>query len=1065
MSNELRAKITFISAGAGSGKTHRLTELLHEELASGGIRPSAVMAMTFTRKAASELRERVRGHLLESGQYQLAAAMGSARIGTVNSVCGQLIERFSFEAGVSPDLQVLEDQASKALLSQAMEATLACTDLIEMLALANRLGLDEGGRHDKKGPKWLQDLKALVDQIRFNDIDLAALPAMGKSNADDLLSYFPPQTTLQLDDKLACAIRDALPELTSVAESGRKKNTGEYLALVLSCLEGLDAGNLPWAAWPRLHKKAPEVALQSTIEPINDLVSLYAEHPRLRSDLSRYLSLMFDLAAHTLTAFQTLKREQGGLDFADQEHLLLRILDDEQVQSVLADELDLLMVDEFQDTSPIQLALFMKLARLAKRVYWVGDIKQAIYGFRGSDTQLMRSILDALPALGANKEILQDSWRSRPPLVKLVNAAFTNAFASTLPPQEVMLNPKRTEFAQTPAVAQWQLNGKKIEHENLALAQGVQKLVRSGSLVQDKASGSVRPVTYRDIAILCRMNDGVAALAAVLASRGIPVSTEQAGLLGKPEAVLMLACLRRLIDAGDTVATAEIVSMVDGTPPEDWVSHRMRHLAASGHRNEWMEIPSGGEAPHRVLSVIAHMRGALALLTPKEAVEQLIAACGLASVVLSWSQDADLGRARLVNLESLIDLAQQYEDQCRASHLAASIAGLLVWLQEMGTREEDWTAPSSIDAVHVMTHHAAKGLEWPVVILLDLDSDTKDRLWSVSAVQAGAFDVSQPLTNRAIRYWPWPFGQQSKLDLADDIAKTPVGLAFREAAVDERKRLLYVSMTRARDLLIIATPSKAKQLPWLQSIDAPWLLPVEGVQHIKLPVTSEEIPCEKWSLDAESDVAGERVNSDRPLFGFVQHEPAVARLPLKVNPSAISAATSTMNDKVQIGQRIGVQSGVHMDDLGTAMHACLAMAMSDPVAPLSSEDIQRLLDGHSVGDSASPEAIQAQVEAFKHWLEQKWPGATATVEVPIQSVLGNGQVLDGRIDLLLETEGGWILVDHKSAPFAFQDWDRLVEKHGGQLDAYAQAVEKATGRPVLEKWLYLPIAGGAVSIH
>jgi ATP-dependent exoDNAse (exonuclease V) beta subunit len=84
------------------------------------------------------------------------------------------------------------------------------------------------------------------------------------------------------------------------------------------------------------------------------------------------------------------------LDFADQEHQLLTLLDHPEVAAVLEDELDLLMVDEFQDTSPIQLALFLKLARFARRVYWVGDVKQAIYGFRGSDTALMQAILAAL---------------------------------------------------------------------------------------------------------------------------------------------------------------------------------------------------------------------------------------------------------------------------------------------------------------------------------------------------------------------------------------------------------------------------------------------------------------------------------------------------------------------------------------------------------------------------------------------------------------------------------------------------------------------------------------------
>ena len=98
MHSRTNAKITFISAGAGSGKTHRLTELLHQELNAGDTRPSGVIATTFTKKAATELRERVREHLLKQGNFRLASAMGQARIGTVNSICGQLITRFAFRS-------------------------------------------------------------------------------------------------------------------------------------------------------------------------------------------------------------------------------------------------------------------------------------------------------------------------------------------------------------------------------------------------------------------------------------------------------------------------------------------------------------------------------------------------------------------------------------------------------------------------------------------------------------------------------------------------------------------------------------------------------------------------------------------------------------------------------------------------------------------------------------------------------------------------------------------------------------------------------------------------------
>ena len=103
----MSARIRFISAGAGSGKTTALAALLHQALAAGHVQPGGVIATTFTNRAASELRERVRSHLIKQGAFALATAMGSARIGTVNSVCGTLLQRFAFEAGLSTEQRVL----------------------------------------------------------------------------------------------------------------------------------------------------------------------------------------------------------------------------------------------------------------------------------------------------------------------------------------------------------------------------------------------------------------------------------------------------------------------------------------------------------------------------------------------------------------------------------------------------------------------------------------------------------------------------------------------------------------------------------------------------------------------------------------------------------------------------------------------------------------------------------------------------------------------------------------------------------------------------------------------
>ena len=267
---------------------------------------------------------------------------------------------------------------------------------------------------------------------------------------------------------------------------------------------------------------------------------------------------MFGLCGDALRTYANAKREMGVLDFADQEHLLLQVLDEPAVAATLDQELDLLLVDEFQDTSPMQLALFLKLAEHAREVYWVGDIKQAIYGFRGSDAALMEGILAALPGLGGDKEILGSSWRSRPPLVRLVNEIFANAFAPLLAPEDVVLrrnDPTRWR-GRCSATGFWAARTREMSARHLP-AVFAAWWSRSRQIL-DKDATSPRAVRFGDIAILSRSNEGVNAIAAALRAAGIPTATSQPGLLATPEAVLALACLRRLNDPSDTIASAEI---------------------------------------------------------------------------------------------------------------------------------------------------------------------------------------------------------------------------------------------------------------------------------------------------------------------------------------------------------------------------------------------------------------------------------------------------------------------------------------------------------------------------
>jgi ATP-dependent exoDNAse (exonuclease V) beta subunit len=524
-------KIRFISAGAGTGKTSRLADLLQEMLLAGHVNPGGIIATTFTNKAAVELRERVRSHLLRNGEAKLAVGIGQAYIGTVNSVCGSLLVRFAFEARLPTIQRVLDPQTAQQILQQSVDEVIEEGTLEQLLRVAHHLALDEP-RHGQREEPWRTALREIVDQARANAIDPEALRSFGSINADRLLKHFPPAVGDNLDSLLADAVKEVRGGIRAAIAGGKlTKVTEKYLQCLDDTERDLRTGGMLWAQWNKLANEKPEARLQAMAQEASRRAGMHTAHPQLHADLREYLTTIFNLAASALDHFATRKREIGAVDFADQERLLLDVLDHEEVASALREDLDLLMVDEFQDTSPIQLALFLKLARLAKHVVWVGDIKQAIYGFRGGDAALMQAVLASLPGLGAEKEALRQSYRSRPPLVALVNDVFATAFEG-VDASEITLDAVRDDLEAPIAVEDWWLEGSNGPARCEAVASGIAALMAEGVAVMDRTTGGARRVRLADIAVLARTNPAVQELAGVLRARGVPSSTSQAWVTG-----------------------------------------------------------------------------------------------------------------------------------------------------------------------------------------------------------------------------------------------------------------------------------------------------------------------------------------------------------------------------------------------------------------------------------------------------------------------------------------------------------------------------------------------------
>lgn len=1045
----MSSNIRFISAGAGSGKTYTLTQKLEELLSSKKVSPAGVIATTFTRLAAGELQERVRGNLIEAGQLGVANQMEQALIGTVNGVCGEILKRFTFEAKMPPDQQVLDEAQGDMLFYRAMERALADdTGLIrKMNTVCHRLQIID---QRKKQLLWRQEVKKIADAARANNQSAQDIRLLGKTSADQLLAHFPKATSRNLDGQLLNAIDQAIDGIDTGHDA--TKATREYLSQITGMRAALYKERATWPEWISLSKKVPGAKSKPFAEPIADVAIDYDKHPRLREDIRFFAENAFEIAAKSLGAYQELKRQKGLIDFVDQEQRLYQLLDHPTVTETLREELQLLMVDEFQDTSPIQLALFLKLSQLADEVIWVGDIKQSIYGFRGSDPTLMSAVVTRVTEEGNAPEILEKSWRSRPELVAYANNLFVPAFADSLQPEQVALKPALKKISDDPAVETWRLQGRNKTLRATALATGITQLMASGRTVIDKESGEARAATFGDIAILCRKHDNLAEVATALSNAKLPIRYKRPGLLGTPEGCLALACLRRLIDPLDTLASAEIISLTHCESPETWVAQRMAFLEDPETKShQWLE-----DDERSPIAKLKEQRPRLPFLTPVEALRTALDAANVRETVYRWGPTEQRSQHRLNNLAALLGHAEEYMNQCTAQHEPATGAGLVLWLYQLSEAEEDTQATGAAqDAIQLVTHHGAKGLEWPIVIAMDLTAELKSRLLGLSVLPSPTdISLEDPLANRTLRYWPSFIGaQKSNIALLDTLAASSEGVVAKEQEIQESKRLMYVSLTRPRDNLILAMDGKKESGEWMDTLGAEWMLP--EAETLELP-DGTVIPSQALELEASEP------DTELPVYQptwLTNNAPAIDKLPLRLSPSSIPPIeTASIGEIIELGERLDITGEYEPATLGSALHAVIATTV------MGQKATERVLRDHGMENTISVEAADESADRLIKAINERFKPINYYTEYPICYTTDEGQVVSGWIDLLLETSKGFVLIDHKASPRAKSDWAEIALGYSGQLEAYARGVALEAGKPVVGQWIYFAATGGLVAV-
>jgi len=560
-----------VRAGAGSGKTHDLCEHIAGCVATG-LDPARILATTFTRKAAAELKGRIQARLLAHRDLLPDTRLAKAErlelgaIGTVHSVGYQLLSRYALHLGLSPDLTVLEEAGSKRAL-QDLLAQMDPRPWEELAAVTQRFSLEAP-----------QDLVLkLLFRSRANDIGDEAFREHLEADALRLPAVMAPagpKAQRFIFDDLYALMGQVLNALEKITDGVNKTEEAKQALRQLLARRALtwrvfiEAGRLDAGK-----KSGADAVLQALRVSCADVL----QFPDLHEDVA---ALLAGLTARTLaldTAYANFKRERGLLDFTDLEVWLLRLLNRADLCAGIQRDFELVAVDEFHDTNPLQLAIFQRLRVLAAASRWVGDAKQSIYGFRGTDPDLVRAVWDSVAE--AARERLTENHRSQAGLVQLVGRLFRPVFGA-----EAELTPVRPGTPR--GIERWVIEAKNNEQEFAALAAGIAQLRDEG-------------VPLRAIAVLARTNDDAIAIGAACKALGLPVLLKLPGLLATREGALALAGLRLVADRSDSLAAATIAHLL-GDPREPtptWLMARLQALRDRTLAPEAGQVESSGFLP------------------------------------------------------------------------------------------------------------------------------------------------------------------------------------------------------------------------------------------------------------------------------------------------------------------------------------------------------------------------------------------------------------------------------------------------------------------------------------
>ena len=1128
-----------VSAAAGSGKTAVLIERA-VSMMQNGMDADALLMLTFTNAAAVQMRTRILQELLERCACQSDAHLleqadliESADICTIDSFCLKLVRQYFHLVDVDPLFSIADAKEQAVLRSQAINELFdACFDASEQPFLNTLEALSDNSEETLKrrilqiyeyartsaDPKgWLEHAVRMYqgneETTSFLQQEIDAFPPRLECASvlcNKAAQYVEDNRSPGKPVSMTSALLNCAQTFFELSRMSFSEAFGERLRSI-----SLPARN---ARNARMEKKA-FAPVSKMIDEVRDILCEILEHPLVLYGQDAAQSALLAMAEPTrelqrlVLAFERLyenkKSEKNTLDFADVEHLALRILQSDKVRSSLQKRYTCVFVDEYQDTNDLQEALITSLAKPGS-LFCVGDVKQSIYAFRHAEPALFlrryqRSAQDG-PDCEQNKDVrldLNTNFRSAKTILHFVNDVFLRTMRrdhggvdyadghSLSPGLEEQGSAVCVRLIQKPDHSDDEeiLFGE-VERQALACAQRIRELVDQ-RFFDGKTTRNYR---FDDIAILLRRLKGIGPdFVSTLMAAGIPViSNVSSDVLSAQETGAMLCLLKVVDNARDDVSMLSALrspaALLSATDLASIRAHdkslpfalAARSFAKSGE----------GESADKIRAFFERLEQ-YRQLSVRVRVDKLLSHIYQDTNALAYYALFADGDQKVENLQALWLQAQTF-----ASLDDGSLYGFLQQLKlhsELGVSEVA-TAPGGSNSVRVMTIHGAKGLEFPAVILPFLNQKLDQGTHSLQMTREQGIGLN-------CYHKPTQTRQKSAVQFAVERNHAMVER-------DEQLRLLYVALTRAqRDLTLIAegdmerwmqqaqlVPQKATSflgwmLPTLQSHPDCTILHDQEVPflpsryHIDLSLIQEQaltplLFVEQYAQEASRFSEEEDLLYVEQRLNYCYPYRDEIKAPGKISVSQLNTHTAMPFEPLAIPS---INTGaLDAAAIGTAVHRAMLKLDFNDVAICDRIDSQ--LDGmlekglltEAEREAVKPEVLFAffKTDLGKRLLQsprilREQPFVQRIPALVYDDAMDPNAVtaLQGIIDCAFLENGQWVLLDYKTNKLPQGGLEALRQTYQVQMDAYRNALEQLTNIPVMQCYLCFLVLNTALEIR